>query len=137
MPIYQCISPEGLLDESQRGNIAGEITRIHCDATGAPRSFVNVLFQDMPNGRVFTGGRRSTHSILVGDIRAGRDVATRQAMLRDLSQMWTRLTGQPEAELLIALREVKAENAIEAGLILPEPGHEQQWFETNNTTLGS
>ena len=34
MPIYQCIIPEGLLDESQRENIAGEITRIHCDATG-------------------------------------------------------------------------------------------------------
>ena len=57
MPIYQCISPEGLLDESQRKNIARAITRIHCDATGAPRSFVNVLFQDMPNGRVFTGRR--------------------------------------------------------------------------------
>ena len=51
MPIYQCISPEGLPDESQRENIAGEITRIHCDATGAPRSFVNVVFQGMPNGR--------------------------------------------------------------------------------------
>jgi len=70
MPIYQCISPEGLLDESQRENIAGEITRIHCDATGAPRSFVNVVFQDMPNGRVFTGASRSTHSIVFGDIRA-------------------------------------------------------------------
>ena len=87
MPIYQCISPEGVLDESQRENTAGEITRIHCDATGAPRSFVNVVFQDMPNGRVFTGASRSTHSIVFGDIRAGRDVATRQAMLRDLSLM--------------------------------------------------
>jgi phenylpyruvate tautomerase PptA (4-oxalocrotonate tautomerase family) len=129
MPIYQCISPEGLLDESQRENIAGEITRIHCDATGAPRSFVNVVFQDMQNGRVFTGASRSTHSTLFGDIRAGRDVATRQAMLRDLSLMWTRLTDQPEGEVLIALREVKAENAIEAGVILPEPGEEQQWLE--------
>jgi phenylpyruvate tautomerase PptA (4-oxalocrotonate tautomerase family) len=127
MPIYQCISPEGLLDESQRKNIAGEITRIQCDATGAPRSFVN--FQDMPNGRVFTGASRSTHSIVFGDIRAGRDVATRQAMLRDLPQMWTQLTDEPEEELLIAQREVKAENAIEAGVILPEPGEEQQWLE--------
>ena len=33
---------------------------------------------------------------IVGDIRAGRDVATRQAMFRDLSLMWTRLTDQPE-----------------------------------------
>jgi phenylpyruvate tautomerase PptA (4-oxalocrotonate tautomerase family) len=129
MPIYQCMIPEGLLDESQRENIAGVITRIHCDATGAPRSFVNVLFHNMPNGRVFAGASRSTHSIVFGDIRAGRDVATRQAMLRDLSQMWTRLTDQPEEELLIAPREVKAENAIEAGVILPEPGEEQQWLE--------
>jgi hypothetical protein len=83
----------------------------------------------MPNGRVLTGASRSTHSIVFGDIRAGRDVATRHAMLRDLSQMWTRLTDQPEGEVLIALREVKAENAIEAGVILPEPGEEQQWLE--------
>lgn len=48
---------------------------------------------------------------------------------RDLSQMWTRLTDQPEGEVLIALREVKAENAIEAGVILPEPGEEQQCLE--------
>jgi len=41
MPIYQCISPQGLLDESQRENIAGEIARIHCDVTGAPRSVRN------------------------------------------------------------------------------------------------
>ena len=83
----------------------------------------------MQNGRVFAGARRSTHSIVFGDIRAGRDVATRQAMLRDLSQMWTRLTDQPGEEPLVALREVKAENAIEAGVILPEPGEEQRWLE--------
>ena len=29
MPLYQCISPQGLIDDSQRENIAAEITRIH------------------------------------------------------------------------------------------------------------
>jgi hypothetical protein len=37
MPIYHCTSPGGLLSDSTRENIAKEITRIHCDATGAPR----------------------------------------------------------------------------------------------------
>lgn len=83
----------------------------------------------MQNGMVFAGASRSTHSIVFGDIRAGRDGATRQARLRDLSLMWTRLTDEPEGEVLIALREVKAENAIEAGVILPESGEEQQWLE--------
>jgi phenylpyruvate tautomerase PptA (4-oxalocrotonate tautomerase family) len=126
MPIYQCISPEGLLDESTRGKLAGEITRIHCDATGIPPSFVNVMFLDMPNGRYFVAGRPSGHSVLNGAIRAGRDLATRQRILRDLSQMWTRLTGQPEEELLISLWENLAENAMEGGSIVPEVGQERR-----------
>jgi phenylpyruvate tautomerase PptA (4-oxalocrotonate tautomerase family) len=50
MPIDQCIRPEGLLDESARGKLAEEITRIHCDATGAPPTFVNVMFLDTAPG---------------------------------------------------------------------------------------
>jgi phenylpyruvate tautomerase PptA (4-oxalocrotonate tautomerase family) len=135
MPIYQCISREGLLDESKRADIAEEITRIHCEATGAPRMFVNVVFQDMPNNKIFANGRPSNHSVMFGDIRAGRDLATRQSVLRELSQMWTRVTGQPEGELLVTLRENLSENAMEAGLIFPQPRQEQQWFEQNRTRL--
>jgi hypothetical protein len=35
-------------------------------------------------------------------------------MLREFSQMWTRLTGQAEAEVLISLNEAKPENAMES-----------------------
>jgi phenylpyruvate tautomerase PptA (4-oxalocrotonate tautomerase family) len=134
MPIYQCISPEGLLDESTRGNLAEEITRIHCDATGVPPSFVNVTFTDVPDGRYFVAGEPTTHSVVNGAIRAGHDVATRQTILRNLSQTWTRLTGQPEEELLISLWENQAENAMEAGSIFPAVGQEQQ--SLNKTASG-
>jgi phenylpyruvate tautomerase PptA (4-oxalocrotonate tautomerase family) len=77
MPIYQCISPEGLLDESARGKLAEEITRVHCDATGVPPSFVNVIFTDVPDGRYFVAGKPSTHSYVNGAIRVGHDVAKR------------------------------------------------------------
>ena len=124
MPFYQCISPEGLLGESARAKLAEEITRIHCDATGIPRSFVNVMFIDVPNGRYFVAGKPSGHSVISGAIRLGRDVETRQRILRELSQMWTRLTGQPEEELLLSLWENPAENAMEGGSIFPEIGQE-------------
>jgi phenylpyruvate tautomerase PptA (4-oxalocrotonate tautomerase family) len=124
MPIYQCVSPEGLLDESARQKLAEEITRIHCDATAIPRSYVNVMFTDMPAGRYFVAGKPSAHSVLNGAIRVGRDLATRQRVLRELSQMWTRLTGQPEEELLVSLWENPAENAMEGGSIFPEIGQE-------------
>jgi phenylpyruvate tautomerase PptA (4-oxalocrotonate tautomerase family) len=135
MPIYQCISPEGLLDQSARGKLAEEITRIHCDATGVPPTFVNVMFLDVPEGRYFVAGKPSAHSVLNGAIRVGRDLETRQRVLRELSQMWTRLTGQTEGELLISLWENPAENVMEAGLIFPGLGQEQQWFEENRERL--
>ena len=126
MPLYQCISPSGLLDDATREKLAEEITRIHCDATGIPPSFVNVLFLDVPAGRSFVAGKPSAHSILNGAIRFGRDLGTRQRILADLSRMWTRLTGQPEEELLISLWENPAENVMEGGSIFPEIGQEQR-----------
>ena len=135
MPIYQCICPEGLLSESARGKLAEEITHIHCDATGVPPAFVNVMFLDVPEGRYFVAGKPSGHSVLNAAIRVGRDLPTRQRILRELSQMWTRLTGQAEGELLISLWENPAEDVMEAGLIFPGLGQEQQWFEENRARL--
>jgi phenylpyruvate tautomerase PptA (4-oxalocrotonate tautomerase family) len=123
MPIYQCLSPAGLLDESTRGKLAGEITRIHCDATGVPPSYVNVIFTDVPDGRYFVAGKPASHSFINGAIRSGHDVATRQGILRNLSQTWTRITGQPEENLIISLWENQAENAMEAGSIFPAVSH--------------
>ena len=135
MPIYQCHSPQRMLTKSAKGKIAGEITRIHCEVTGEHPSFVNVLFLDIPEGTSFNAGRPSTRSFVMGEIRHGHDVQTRHALLRDLSQMWTRLTSQSEAELIVGLKETPAENATQAGLIFAEPGHEQQWFDENRAKL--
>ena len=135
MPIYQCSSPERLLTKSAREKIANEITRIHCEVTGERPSFVNVLFLDIPEGTSFNAGRPSTRSFVMGEIRHGHDVQTRHTLLRDLSQMWTRLTSQSEAELIVGLKETPAENATQAGLIFAEPGHEQQWFDENRSKL--
>jgi phenylpyruvate tautomerase PptA (4-oxalocrotonate tautomerase family) len=131
MPIYECTSPTGLVDDSTKENIAKEITRIHCDATGSPASFVNVLFHETHEGSYFVGGRPSGHSIVVGTIRQGRDIETRQAILSDLSHMWTRLTGQPAGELVIALSEIPGETVMEGGILLSRPGQEQGWVDAN------
>ncbi len=135
MPIYHCYSPQRLLTKSAKGEIAGEITRIHCETTGERPSFVNVLFLDLAEGTSFDAGRPSTRSFVFGEIRCGHDIQARHALLRELSQMWTRLTSQSEAELIVALRETRAENATQAGLIFAEPSHEQQWFDENRAKL--
>jgi phenylpyruvate tautomerase PptA (4-oxalocrotonate tautomerase family) len=135
MPIYKCYSRNGLLTDSNRQQIAKEVTTIHCEATGAPPSFVNVMFLEIPAGASFVAGQPSTRSVIEGNIRAGRDLETRQGMLRALSEMWTRLTGQSEADLIIGLAEIPSENVMEAGLIFPQPRHEQRWFDENRARL--
>ena len=135
MPVYQCYSPRGLLTKSAKTKIADEITTIHTNATRAPELYVNVLFHEIPEGDCFVARKPSAHSYLFGAIRHGRDLETRQAMLREFSRMWTRVTRQSEAEFPVVLTESDPANAMEAGLILPEPGHEQEWFDENRARL--
>jgi phenylpyruvate tautomerase PptA (4-oxalocrotonate tautomerase family) len=135
MPIYHCHTPQRLLTNSAKAELAGEITRIHGEITGERPSFVNVLFLDIPEGTSFKAGKPSTRSFVFGEIRYGYDVQTRHTLLRRLSQTWTRLTSQSEAELIVALRESPAENATQAGLIFADPGHERQWFDENCAKL--
>jgi phenylpyruvate tautomerase PptA (4-oxalocrotonate tautomerase family) len=58
MPVYQCITEPELLTDDKRAEVAREITRIHCEITGAPAAFVNVLFLDAPDGRLFVDDGR-------------------------------------------------------------------------------
>ena len=52
----------------------------------------------------------------------------RQALLRDLAEMWTTQTGQSGGELLMAIQEVDPRVSMEEGLIMPLPGEEDAWF---------
>lgn len=135
MPLYQVVADKDLLTDDLRRRIAGEITRIHVTNTGAPAVFVNVLFQDSPAGHLFTAGEPSRTTIIVGNIRAGRDLAVRQAVLRDLAEMWTAQTGQSGGELLMAIQEVDPRASMEAGLIMPAPGEEDSWFAEHEDRL--
>jgi phenylpyruvate tautomerase PptA (4-oxalocrotonate tautomerase family) len=81
MPIYQCYSPKGLLSESARAKLAEEMTSMYCNITGAPESWVKVLFQETPQGECFAGGKAAAQSLILALNRHGRDLETRRAML--------------------------------------------------------
>jgi phenylpyruvate tautomerase PptA (4-oxalocrotonate tautomerase family) len=135
MPVYQCYSPKGLLTKSAKTKIAEEMTSMYCNATGAPESWVKVLFHEIPEGECFAGGKPATQSLILGLNRHGRDLETRRAMLRQLSQIWKRNTGQSEADLWVSLTEIDHRNLMEAGSFIPAPGHEHEWFEETRSRL--
>ena len=138
MPMYQCQSPVGTLSESVRPEVVKEITRIHCENTGAPSSFVHVVFQDVPAGAHYTDNKVDLRTSNINCIiRAGRTVAARQQIMKEIAAAWSRLTGQPENQLVIRVFEVNSDTVMEFGLILPAPGGEEAWMAENAAALAS
>ena len=130
MPVYECLTTKGTLDERQRQSLAESITAIHTEETGAPAAFIHVIFPELEAGHAFTAGKRAAPAIIRGQIRAGRPQAMRHAMIRRIFDAYSELTGADAMAVIVALLDVPASWAMEGGQILPEPTREQEdaWF---------
>jgi phenylpyruvate tautomerase PptA (4-oxalocrotonate tautomerase family) len=119
MPVYQCTTPAARLGDAQRQEIAGEITRIHCDCTGAPPEFAHVLFMKAPEGAGVS---------VLGTIRAGRPAALRARMAGAIAEAVAKAVGAEAGSVRVHLLEVPASWVMEGGALLPEPGDEADWL---------
>ena len=136
MPIYQCSAPVGLLTDTMKARIAEAITDAHVEATGAPRVFVHVFFNELPPGIAYSAGEPDGRiSGIQGAIRAGRPLEVKQQLVQRISRAWSDITGQPQKEVLAGLSEIDSDVTMEYGLILPHPGGEPEWFERNADAL--
>jgi phenylpyruvate tautomerase PptA (4-oxalocrotonate tautomerase family) len=116
MPVYHCSIPELALDDRAREGIASDLTRIHCEKTGAPPEFVHVLFADAASG-----------ANVVGSIRAGRSAELREGMAAEMAAaVERRLRGRGPVQ--VRLLEVPAAWVMEGGAVMPEPGEEAAWL---------
>ena len=123
MPVYRCITPAGSLALSQRQAIAKAFTDIHCDSTGAPRSFVHVFFAD------HDGQADRPSYYMAGNNRAGRPREVRDALLSSLCDALASIAEVPRTSVDGHIAESPASWAMEGGEILPEPGEEgPTWF---------
>jgi phenylpyruvate tautomerase PptA (4-oxalocrotonate tautomerase family) len=107
--------------------IVDEITRIHCDATGALALFIQVQFDEVDSSNVFQNRKPSSAVRLHARIRAGRPPEVRLKMLSDYTTMLHRITKVPVADIMVAFIETPFENVMEGGVRLPAPGEEAGW----------
>jgi phenylpyruvate tautomerase PptA (4-oxalocrotonate tautomerase family) len=121
MPLYRCTSSQGDLNDIQRAALARAFTDIHCDLTGAPRTFVHVQFLHRP---AQPGGMRFE---LHAGIRAGRDRALADAIIARCKQAVADQTGTPLEAIIMRTSSTPASWILEGGRVLPEPGEEAQW----------
>ncbi len=124
MPLYRCTVAEGLTTFEQRSLIAKEVTRIHCDTTGALPGFVHAFFSEDATGRPPAGKQ----AVVLGSIRAGRTAEQKEELVSEMRSAIASILGRAENEVLVATVEVPARWVMEGGHILPEPGEEEEWL---------
>ena len=123
MPFYRCYAPADSVPFDRRKEVAKAFTDIHCGSTGAPRSFVHVVFfdsadADYPQPYYIDGGNR-----------AGRPKEVRDQLLADLKSAFVGITGIPADQLGGRITEGPASWSMEGGHVLPEPGEEgPEWY---------
>jgi phenylpyruvate tautomerase PptA (4-oxalocrotonate tautomerase family) len=133
MPTYVVTAPKGRLSAAQKATLGEDITRVHCDITGAPSYFAQVIFKDVSEGDYFVGGKRLKgvdHVYVHGHIRAGRDVETKERMLVEFMKAVANAASLPEHCVQVYLSDIPARQVLEFGKILPLPGDEAAWWES-------
>jgi phenylpyruvate tautomerase PptA (4-oxalocrotonate tautomerase family) len=130
MPTYFCTTLEGRLTAEQKSKIAGEITRVHCEVTGAPSFFAQVIFQEVKPGNYFMGGVPLKHDQLFvyGNIRGGRAAVDKSRMIALMAKaVGDAAKVENSRSVWVYVGELPARQMIEFGHLLPEAGDEPAW----------
>ena len=130
MPTYFCTTLEGRLTAEQKSKIAGEITRVHCEVTGAPSFFAQVIFDEVKPGNYFMGGAPLKHDQLFvyGHIRGGRAAVDKSRMIALMAKaVGDAAKVESSRSVWVYVGELPARQMIEFGHLLPEAGDEPAW----------
>jgi phenylpyruvate tautomerase PptA (4-oxalocrotonate tautomerase family) len=111
--------------ERRNGKLPG------CGLSFNPRGFVYVVFFTYAAGTSFNGDGESAAALLQGNIRAGRDLPTKQKMLKELTAMYQRIGGFPMEQVVVALVDVPGDQITVMGFIMPIPGEEKEWLKAH------
>ena len=129
MPLYICNAVKGVIPEEAKRKIAADITDIHCEITGAPRTFVHVFFfEDAPQLPI-----DGKSVFLFGSIRAGRTDGQKSNLLNRMKASIFAHAGIAIEDIIADTTDVPASWVMESGDVLPEPGEEEAWLATHGT----
>lgn len=129
MPTYAVTTANVTLSSDQKRRIAEIITAAHHKATGAPAFFAQVMFRALDAGEHFIGGKTNIapHVFVHGMIRAGRGSDVKQALMRDAATQVQTVAGVGAEDVWFYIQDIEAQQMIEFGRFLPEPGAEDEW----------
>ncbi len=116
MPLYT-ISTKKPLSEQNKLHIVRSITDTHCTVTGAPASYVQVVFaQGIPLPR-------NVAFHVLGSIRSGRSESTKTSISTQIATALSALDVK-KRRTEVVLIDIPARWIMEGGEIMPEPDEE-------------
>lgn len=124
MPLYLCNAAKGAISDEAKPKIAADITRIHCDVTGAPPQFVHAFFVEEDTAPPLDG----KSAVLFGSIRGGRNDAQKAQIISEMRHSIQTHAGLDLDEIGMLTTDVPANWAFEGGEVMPEPGEEAEWL---------
>lgn len=131
MPLYTCNSKSGAIPPEAKAKIAADVTRIHCDVTGAPAKFVHVFFfEDAPMPPL-----AGKEAMLYGQIRHGRTDEQKAQICAEMKASICNHAGLGENAVQAFTTDTPASWVMEGGDILPEPGEEEAWLAAHDAKL--
>ncbi|MEM7781224.1 MAG: tautomerase family protein [Pseudomonadota bacterium] len=133
MPLYIVNTAAGSMPDEAKLKIAADVTRIHCDVTGAPAKFVHVFFFE--DGPMPPLGDKS--AMLYGQIRAGRTDAQKAQIAEEMHASVCEHTGIEANKVHAFTTDTPASWVMEGGDVLPEPGEEEAWLAAHEAKLAA
>ena len=132
MPLYRVLTRPNLLSEQQRVAFSQDVVNVHCGVTGAPRSFVHVIYAEDDEGKL----QGSIKAMVLGTIRNGRSEAAKQEIREGLSKALANRAGVDTTDVATLTVDIEASYTMEGGKLLPEPGspEEEEWKALSSAT---
>ena len=131
MPLYICVAPGGSIPAAAKQEISRAITRIHCEVTNAPPTFVHALFFDreqVPSlGPLWKDVSPGCPYQILGGIRAGRTDEQKERLVTGIASSVAEVLGVGTEQVAVATGDSKSEWTMEGGQMIPEPGQEEPW----------
>ncbi|MEC7434734.1 MAG: tautomerase family protein [Actinomycetota bacterium] len=125
MPFYHAIVRPEVLAPADREALSKDVTNVHCDVTGAPRTFVHVLYTVDDANRL----PDDIDVLYRANIRSGRTTEQKAELTTRLQNATAERTSASASRVAIHIEETEASFVMEGGSLLPEPGspEEEAW----------
>jgi phenylpyruvate tautomerase PptA (4-oxalocrotonate tautomerase family) len=120
MPIV-VVEKNASLAPAVKAELAAEITDVLHTVIKSPDDLISVVFHDLPAESTFRAGVPTDEALIFVHIRLGRSDEAVDRLLKAISDVWVRVTGESDDAIELAAMQYPAKWTMRGGVRLPEP----------------